>query len=106
MDFNDTDKKVFFLTNRNFVGRIINGCLVGMVSICGGCGYYYPGHSIIVSSVAGCIYVLISILMVKLKIDDPLDAVAVHAGGGMYNLDVFDFFPIFLFFIMAPCKIY
>ena len=69
---------------RDFKGRIINGCLVGMVSICGGCGYYYPGHSIIVSSVAGCMYVLISMVMVKLKIDDPLDAVAVHAGGGMY----------------------
>ena len=33
---------------------------------------------------AGCMYVLISMVMVKLKIDDPLDAVAVHAGGGMY----------------------
>ena len=76
--------RCFFNDSKNFKGRIINGCLVGMVSICGGCGYYYPGHSIIVSSVAGCIYVLISMVMVKLKIDDPLDAVAVHAGGGMY----------------------
>ena len=75
---------VSFNDSKNFKGRIINGCLVGMVSICGGCGYYHPGHSIIVSSVAGCMYVLISMVMVKLKIDDPLDAVAVHAGGGMY----------------------
>ena len=32
--------------------------------------------------IAGVIYVSISLLMVRLKIDDPLDAVAVHAGSG------------------------
>ena len=31
---------------------------------------------------AGLLYVSISIVLVKLKIDDPLDAVAVHAGSG------------------------
>ena len=64
------------------LSRIINGCLAGMVSICAGCNSYYPWISAMIASVAGIIYIAISLLMVRLKIDDPLDAVAVHAGAG------------------------
>ena len=53
-----------------------------MVSICAGCNSYYPWVAAMIASVAGIIYIAISLLMVKLKIDDPLDAVAVHAGSG------------------------
>ena len=53
-----------------------------MVSVCAGCNSYYPWISAGIAFVAGVIYVSISLLMVKLKIDDPLDAVAVHAGAG------------------------
>lgn len=64
------------------LSRIINGCLAGMVSICAGCDGYYPWMSALVGSIAGLIYIILSLLMVRLKIDDPLDAVAVHAGSG------------------------
>ena len=64
------------------LSKIINGCLAGMVSVCAGCNSYYPWISAGIAFVAGVIYVSISLLMVKLKIDDPLDAVAVHAGAG------------------------
>ena len=37
---------------------------------------------------AGLLYVSISIVLVKLKIDDPLDAVAVHAGSGNCVFDI------------------
>ena len=52
------------------------------VSVCGGCSHYYPWAAVIVAFFAGLLYVSISIVLVKLKIDDPLDAVAVHAGSG------------------------
>ena len=52
------------------------------MSLNSGCNEYYPYISVIVASVAGLIYLAISDLMQKLKIDDPLDAVAVHGGPG------------------------
>ena len=52
------------------------------MSLISGCNEYYPYISVIVASVAGLIYLAISDLMYKLKIDDPLDAVAVHGGPG------------------------
>jgi Amt family ammonium transporter len=64
------------------LSKIINGCLAGMVSVCAGCNAYYPWIASGIASVAGVVYVSLSLLMVKLKIDDPLDAVAVHAGAG------------------------
>ena len=53
-----------------------------MVSVCSGCNAYYPWIASGIAAVAGVVYVSLSLLMVKLKIDDPLDAVAVHAGAG------------------------
>ena len=54
-----------------------------------GCNEYYPYMSVIIASVAGVVYLAISDLMQKLKIDDPLDAVAVHGGPGnkMFNFN-------------------
>ena len=68
------------------LSRIINGCLAGMVAVCAGCNKYYPWIAGIIGCVAGIIYISLSLLMVKLKIDDPLDAVAVHAGSGLWGL--------------------
>ena len=58
------------------------------VSVCGGCSHYYPWAAVIVAFFAGLLYVSISIVLVKLKIDDPLDAVAVHAGSGNCVFDI------------------
>lgn len=68
------------------LGKIINGCLAGMVSVCAGCDGYYPWAAALVSAIAGGVYITISLLLVKLKIDDPLDAVAVHAGAGLWGI--------------------
>ena len=74
------------------LSKIINGCLAGMVSICAGCNSYYPWIASGIASVAGVVYIFLSLLMVRLRIDDPLDAVAVHAGSGKWisNINVRD----------------
>jgi len=64
----------------------INGGLCGMVSVCAGCNMMAPWGSALTGLVAGLIYIAVSILMLKAKIDDPLDAVAVHGGGGLWGL--------------------
>lgn len=79
------------------LSRIINGCLAGMVSVCAGCDLYYPWIASMIGAISGILYVAISLLMVKLKIDDPLDAVAVHAGSGKIDIKK-------NFFLMQHCQ--
>jgi Amt family ammonium transporter len=58
----------------------INGCLAGMVSVCCGCDALAPWAAAVSGTVAGFVYLGVSMAMQKLKIDDPIDAVAVHGG--------------------------
>ena len=51
---------------------------LGMVSICAGCDRYYPWAAALLGATAGLLQLLFSMLWVKLKIDDPLDAAPVH----------------------------
>ena len=78
--FNPGGDRVWSLT------KIVNGCLAGMVSVCAACNLYYPWAAAIVGSIAGFIYLAVSATMVRLRIDDPLDAVAVHAGAGLWGI--------------------
>ena len=64
----------------------INACLAGMVSACAGCNRMMPWASVFTGTGSGLAYLLLSKLMIYLKIDDPLDAFAVHAGGGLWGL--------------------
>ncbi|XP_022082672.1 putative ammonium transporter 1 [Acanthaster planci] len=64
----------------------INGALTGMVAICAGCNVLAPWGAAVVGIVSGAVYVLWSWLVCKLRIDDPLDAVAVHLGGGLWGV--------------------
>ncbi|CAJ0953808.1 unnamed protein product, partial [Mesorhabditis belari] len=64
----------------------INACLAGMVSSCAGCNRMEPWGSVFVGIGSGLIYLALSKIMLRYKIDDPLDAFAVHAGGGGWGL--------------------
>ena len=57
-----------------------------MVSVCAGCDGYYPWAAASVAAVAGVLYVFLSKLIISIKVDDPLDAVAVHAGSGLWGI--------------------
>ena len=57
-----------------------------MVSVCAGCDGFQPWAGLLIGTIAGVLYVLFSKMMTKLKIDDPLDAVAVHMGSGFWGL--------------------
>ncbi|KAH9518757.1 ammonium transporter Amt1 [Bulinus truncatus] len=64
----------------------LNGALAGMVAICAGCDTYRPWGAIVVGAIAGISFNVTSYLMIRLKIDDPVDAVAVHFGGGAWGV--------------------
>ncbi len=53
-----------------------------MVSVSGGCDSYPLWAACLVGSMAGPLYLTVANIMVRLRIDDPVDAVAVHCGSG------------------------
>ena len=60
----------------------LNGVLAGMVAQCAGCDEYQPWGALIVGMFGGVAFIAVHIAMIKCRLDDPLDAVAVHGGGG------------------------
>ena len=73
-------------TNKQWTFSLtLNGALVGVVAICARCDKYHIWSALIIGIFAALTYMSISKLMLTLKLDDPLDAVAVHAGGGRYR---------------------
>jgi len=63
----------------------MNGCLGGLVGITAGCSTVEPWAAIIIGLIAGVVYVLASKLLIKLKIDDAVDAIPVHFFNGMWG---------------------
>ncbi|KJE90722.1 ammonium transporter [Capsaspora owczarzaki ATCC 30864] len=61
----------------------LNAVLAGLVAICSGCATVPHWAAVIIGAFAGLQLLLTSHLMVRFKIDDPLDAIAVHLGGGI-----------------------
>ncbi|CAG5130739.1 unnamed protein product, partial [Candidula unifasciata] len=54
----------------------LNGALAGMVAVCAGCDSMRPWGAPIVGSIAAIAFNITSWLMCKIKLDDPVDAVA------------------------------
>ena len=53
-----------------------------MVSMCAGCNTYESWSAVVIGIIAGFVYIGLHKAMLKCHFDDPLDAVAVHVGGG------------------------
>ena len=63
----------------------MNGALGGLVGITANCSVVTPWAATIIGLVAGWVYVGASGLLVKLKIDDAVDAIPVHFFNGMWG---------------------
>jgi Amt family ammonium transporter len=63
----------------------INGCLAGLVAITAPCAYVSVNSSLIIGGVAGIIVVFAVLFFDKLKIDDPVGALAVHLANGVFG---------------------
>ena len=75
----------------------LNGVLTAMVAQCAGCDEYAPWGALIVGMFGGVAFIVIHTAMLKCRLDDPLDAVAVHGGGGKLPT-------IYMLGTNKPCK--
>ena len=67
------------------VGMSLNGALAGLVAITAGCANVTPASSVIIGAIAGVLVVLSVIFFDRIKIDDPVGAVSVHAVCGAWG---------------------
>lgn len=63
----------------------MNGALSGLVGITAGCSVVAPWAALFIGIISGWVYVFSSGLLIKLKIDDAVDAVPVHFFNGMWG---------------------
>jgi len=70
----------------------MNGCLAGLVGITAGCSVVTPSMSVIIGMIAGWTYIMGSKILIKLRIDDAVDAVPVHFFNGMWGCIAVGFF--------------
>jgi len=75
-----------FLSGKWNIGLACNGVLAGLVSVTAPCAVVQPELSIVIGFIGGLIYYGFSALMIRLEIDDPLDAAAVHGACGFWGV--------------------
>lgn len=68
------------------LGYTMNGCLTGLVSITAGCATVETWAAVIIGIFAGLFYFMGSRLLVRLRIDDAVDAIPVHMIGGAWGV--------------------
>jgi Amt family ammonium transporter len=76
---------LLFFRNK-VMGVVINGILGGLVGITAGCCFVSTGGAIIIGFLSPLICVGASSLLIKLRVDDPLDASAVHGFCGFFGV--------------------
>lgn len=64
----------------------MNGVLSGLVAITSGCAVVEPWAAIVIGVVAGWIYLYASGLLVRVRIDDAVDAIPVHMFNGIWGV--------------------
>lgn len=68
------------------VDAMLNGTLAGLVGITAGCANFEIWAAMLTGLGSGFLYVGASMLILALKIDDPVNAVAVHGVGGAWGI--------------------
>ncbi len=76
---------IWFFGGKPDLGMIMNGCLAGLVAITAPCAEVTPVGAIFIGAIGGVIVVLGTLLLDRLRIDDPVGAVPVHGMNGIWG---------------------
>jgi ammonium transporter, Amt family len=75
----------WLLIGKPDLGMTINGCLAGLVAITAPCAYVSPMSALLIGAIGGILVVLAVVFFDKIKIDDPVGALAVHLCNGVWG---------------------
>ena len=60
--------------------------LSGTISLCAGCDLYHLWAAVVVGALSGPLFLFSKWILLKQRIDDPLDAIPVHGAGGVWGV--------------------
>jgi Amt family ammonium transporter len=75
----------WFLAKKPEVGLVLNGSLAGLVAITANCHVTNETQAVIIGGIGGLVMLGASKLLVKLRIDDAVDAIPVHLAAGIWG---------------------
>lgn len=84
----------YFTYSKIDITMVINGVLAGLVSITAGCNVVEPISAIIIGVIAGILVDIAVVFFDKIKVDDPVGAIAVHGVNGLFGTLAVGFFAI------------
>jgi hypothetical protein len=64
----------------------MNGALSGLVAITSGCAVVQPWAAVVIGLIAGWMYLVGSHLLIRLRLDDAVDAIPVHFVNGIWGV--------------------
>jgi Amt family ammonium transporter len=73
-------------SKRYDTSSMCNGVLAGLVAITAGCDVVEPWAAVVIGVIAGILYSVFPRLILMLRIDDPLEASAVHYVNGIWGV--------------------
>jgi len=82
----------YFSYGKIDITMVINGVLAGLVSITAGCNVVGPMSAIFIGFIAGILVDVAVLFFDKMKVDDPVGAVAVHGINGLFGTLAVGFF--------------
>jgi Amt family ammonium transporter len=67
------------------LSMILNGCLAGLVAVTAGCAVVTPVGALVIGAIAGVLVVGAVLFFDRMRIDDPVGALAVHLTNGIWG---------------------
>lgn len=63
----------------------LNGILAGLVAITASCAFVEAYAAVVIGAIGALVYIGAAMVLLKLKIDDPLEAFPIHGAAGMWG---------------------
>jgi Amt family ammonium transporter len=75
----------WFIAKKPEVGFVLNGSLAGLVAVTANCHAVNETQAVIIGGLGGLVMLGASALLVRLRIDDAVDAIPVHLAAGIWG---------------------